>query len=80
LAVLSSCTKVMPPFDLIASMPSEPSLPVPERRTPIARLSMASASELNSTSTGMCILPSSLRGVTVMRPLSTASEVFGVMT
>ena len=38
LAVFSSCAKAMPPSALIAAMPKLPSVPFPERMTPIALL------------------------------------------
>ena len=44
-ALSSVCAKVNPPATLIARNPAVPSLPVPERTTPIARDPHSSASD-----------------------------------
>ncbi len=53
LADFSSCAKVMPPADLMASSPRVPSDAVPDRTTPIARLPASSAREPKKWSIGM---------------------------
>ena len=53
-AVDWSCAKVTPPAALMACTPAEPSVPAPERITPIARLPHSSASDRRNRSMGMC--------------------------
>src|SRR5690349_7822574 len=59
---LVSCAKVTPPAALISLIPSVPSLPVPDRMTPIARWPWSFASDARNSSTG-CGMPGPWGGV-----------------
>ena len=52
LAEAGSCTKVTPPFSLMARRPSVPSEPIPDRMTPMLRSCWSSARERKKKSIG----------------------------
>ena len=77
---LSSWAKVMPPSDLSSSMPSTPSLPVPDSRTPTPQLPWNSARLLKNASTGRCSRRMALRGCNCRRLRSITIERPGGFT
>ncbi len=79
LAVSSSWAKVMPPAALISSSPRVPSVPVPDRITPMAPVCRSSASDLKKRSIGRCGPCLSPHGSSRKTPSAMESVVFGGM-
>lgn len=52
LAEAGACTKTTPAFSLMARRPSVPSEPIPDRMTPMLRVSQSSARERKKKSIG----------------------------
>jgi hypothetical protein len=79
-AVAGSWTITVPPWALTARAPMTPSLPVPDRITPIARSPWAAASDFRKKSTGSRCPGSSERGDSRRRPPASSIQTSGGMT
>jgi hypothetical protein len=79
-SAVSSCAKVMPAAAWISSIPSVPSVAVPERITPIALWLCSSASERMKMSIGWCSPRISARGESWSMPSDITSDLPGGIT